>query len=157
MRKSKNAVTLIQLQIACRHVEEMMAEGVSENLAIRTLELFADMYAKVHNGSGATPHHVSQVVLWSKAAKSLKKKQPDGKPKDFLRVEHGTPRRGFARKVMKLYQKKKLTDRAMAGLVKRYWKLAVITLEEDQRLNKGARSKPFATPEQRWASANIKF
>jgi hypothetical protein len=38
----------------------------------------------------------------------------------------------------------------MAKLVKRYWKLAVITLEEDNRLNKVARSRAFKTPEARW-------
>ncbi len=45
----------------------------------------------------------------------------------------------------------------MAKLVKRYWKLAVITLEEDERLNKVARSKTFKTPEERWAAAGIKL
>jgi hypothetical protein len=45
----------------------------------------------------------------------------------------------------------------MAKLVERYWKLAVISLEEDKRLNKVARSKAFKTPEDRWAAAGIEF
>jgi hypothetical protein len=72
-------------------------------------------------------------------------------------VEHGTPRRSFARKVLKLYQRDNLNAKTMAKLIKRYWKLAVITLEEDERLNKVARSKIFKTPEERWAAAGIAF
>ncbi len=45
----------------------------------------------------------------------------------------------------------------MQRLVERYWKLAVITLEEDQRLNKVARSKMYDTPEKRWSAAGINF
>ena len=53
---SKNRPTIEQVKIACRHVDELMAAGVTENLAIRTLELFSDVYAKCHNGGNATPH-----------------------------------------------------------------------------------------------------
>ena len=58
---SKNAITVQQIELACRHVQEMMSAGVTENLAIRTLELFADVYAKILTGGSATPHHVDQV------------------------------------------------------------------------------------------------
>ena len=146
-----------QLNLACRHVEEMMATGVTENLAIRTLELFTDVYAKLLMGGNASPHHVNQVELWSVKAKRLRKTMPDGKPKDLFRVEHGTPRREFARKAFALYEKGKLNEKSMQKLVHRYWKLAVITLEEDQRLNRVARSRMFATPEKRWSAAGIKF
>jgi len=64
-KRSRNEITIEQLYLACRHVEELMAEGVTENLAIRTLELFTDVYAKLQTGGSATPHHVSQVKLWS--------------------------------------------------------------------------------------------
>lgn len=146
-----------QLNLACRHVGEMMTAGVTENLAIRTLELFADVYAKLLMGGSPTPHHVSQVELWSVKAKHLRKKKPDGKPKDLFRVEHGTPRREFARKVLTLYQNDRLNEKFMQKLVHRYWKLAVITLEEDRRLNRVARSRMFVTPEKRWSAAGIKF
>ena len=154
---SKNAVTIEQIKLACRHVNEMKAAGVTENLAIRTLELFADVYAKLHMGGTATPHHVDQVSLWSIEAKKLREANPSAKPKDFFRVEHGTPRRSFARKILDLYQTNKLTDQTINELVSIRWRLAVITLEEDQRLNKIARSKMFNTPEERWAAASIKF
>ena len=73
MLVSKNRPTIEHLSIACRHVQELMAVGVTENLAIRTLELFTDVYAKLVNGGSATPHHVKQVPLnqWSIAARQL--------------------------------------------------------------------------------------
>ena len=154
---SRNAITIEQLNLACCHVEEMMTAGVTENLAIRTLELFTDVYAKLLMGGSPSPHHVNQVELWSVKAKHLKKKNPDGKPKDLFRVEHGTPRREFARKVFTLHEKGKLNEKSMQKLVHRYWKLAVITLKEDQRLNRVARSRMFDTPEKRWSAAGIKF
>lgn len=52
---SINAVTIDQLNLACCHTKEMMAAGVTENLAIRTLELFADVYAKLLMGGNASP------------------------------------------------------------------------------------------------------
>jgi hypothetical protein len=154
---SKNAITIEHLKIACRHVEEMMAAGVTENLSIRTLELFADVYAKLHKGGSATPHHVDQVALWSVAARRRRNTDPNLKPQECFRVEHGTPRRAFARKIFMVYQKHALSKRTMNALVERYWKLAVITLEEDQLLNKLARSKMFESPDERWKAAKIKF
>jgi len=59
--------------------------------------------------------------------------------------------------VLDLYQKEKLNSKTMTRLIKRFWKLAVITLEEDERLNKIARSKIFKTPDERWEAAGIKF
>ena len=132
---SKNRVTIEKLRIACRHVDELMSAGVTENLAIRTLELFADVYAKMLNGGSATPHHVRQVKLWSVAALKVLKDDPQVKPMQCLRVEHGTPRRAFAREIMKLHKRGVLTERRLNNLVRRLWKLAVITLEEDARLN----------------------
>lgn len=128
---SKNAITIDQLKLACRHVEEMIAAGVTENLAIRTLELFVDVYAKILMGGSATPHHVDQVTLWSLKAKRLREAIPDAIPRDFFRVEHGTPRRCLARKVLVLFDKNKLNATTMARLVKHEFNLAVITLAED--------------------------
>ncbi len=156
-RRFKNEIRAEQIYLACRHVEEMMAEGVTENMAIRTLELFVDTYAKIFHGGSPVPHHVDQVLLWSVDARNLIKTSPELKPKDCLRVEHGTPRRGLARKVFDLYQGKSLTKEHLDNLVQKYWKLAVITIEEDSRLNKIARSKVFDSPEDRWAAAGIRF
>jgi hypothetical protein len=156
---SKNAISIDQLKLACRHVEEMRAAGISENLAIRSLELFADVYAKLHGGGRAAPHHVSHVSddMWSKNARALRKALPDARPRDHYRVEHGTPRREFARAILKLYQGGKLTERRMNGLVRKHWRLAVLTLDECRKLDKIARSKMYPSPAERWAAAGIKF
>jgi len=158
-KKSKNTITIAQLELACRHVKEMIDADVTENLAIRSLELFADVYAKLLTGGNASPHHVDQVKseLWSVEARRERDANPNAKPKDHFRVEQGTPRRGFARKVLNLYENVNLNEESMQELVEQYWKLAVITLEEDRNLNKVARSKIFDTPQKRWAEAGIKF
>ena len=52
--------------------------------------------------------------------------------------------------VLELYDRGELTEATLAHLVTRYWKLAVITLDEDLRLNKLARSKLYASPDERW-------
>jgi hypothetical protein len=155
----KNKISIQQLRLACRHVDEMLSAGVSENFAIRLLEHFADVYARIFKGGTGigAPLHVRHIELWSKAAIKLKKQRPNLKPRDHLRVEHGTPRREFARKVLALHKEKRLSEKMMNNIVRRYWKLAVITLEEDLRLNKIARSKAFSSPGKRWAEAGIKF
>jgi hypothetical protein len=45
-RPSKNKLTIDQLKIACRHVRELIEAGVTENLAIRSLEEFTDFTPK---------------------------------------------------------------------------------------------------------------
>lgn len=159
MSARKNAVTVEQLRLACRHVEELIAAGVTENFAVRTLELFADVYAKCHmGGKGQTsPHHVNQVSLWSVEATKLLAANPTAKPREHFRVEHGTPRRGFARLVLRLYQQGEMSESSLNALVRRHWMLAVITLEEDQKLNKGLRSQMFDAPVDRWRAAGIEF
>lgn len=154
---SRNAITIAQLKLACRHAEEMMAAGVTENLAIRTLQLFADVYAKLHIGGSATPHHMDDVKLWSIDAQRLRSRMPNAKPRSHFRVEHGTPQRAFARAVLIFYQKNDLNRKTMAELIEREYKLAVITLKQDRQLNRIARSKRFDTPEERWAAAGIEF
>jgi hypothetical protein len=156
---SKNKPTIEHLKLACRHVQELMAAGVTENLAIRTLEVFADIYGKMHHGGSATPHHVEQVPRsqWSIAAKKSSEENPAAKAGHFLRVEHGTPRRAFARMVLKLYEANKLSEQTMGSLCRSAWKLAVITIEEDSALNKVARSKVFSSPDERWQAAGIRF
>ncbi len=150
---SKNSITIDQLHVACRHGGEMIEAGVSPNFAIRTLELFADFYGKLKQGGNGAPHHPSQVVLWSVKAKELRRTNPDAQ----LRVEHGTPRRYFALRVLELYKARELNTTAMDELVDRWYRLAVITLEEDRILNKMARSKVPDTPEKRWRAAGIEF
>jgi hypothetical protein len=157
--QSKNRHTISQIAAACRHVRELMAEGVTENHAIRTLELITDYYAKLLGGGPPAPHHVSQVPKsqWSLAARELIAANPDAKPALTLRVEHGTPRRAFARMALDLYDREELSEESMGALVSKFWKLAVITVEEDARLAKTARSRVYPTPDERWAAAEIRF
>jgi len=155
---SKNAITVDQLRLACWHFEDLRAAGVSENYAIRTLELMTDSYAVVFHGGVPSPHHVQRVpkIQWSCAARKLHEKTPKLRPKDNFIVEHGTPRRTFARAIRDLWKRGDLTKESLDSLAKRLWKLAVITIEEDRRLSKLAK-QPFETPDARWAAAGIKF
>jgi hypothetical protein len=107
---SKNKITIDQLLVACHHVEELREARVTENLAIRTLELFADVYAKLRVMGNANPNRASEVKLWSKAALDLKKARPNARANECFRVEHGTPRRAFARMVMDRYRDGALTE-----------------------------------------------
>ena len=153
---SKNAPTLDHIKMACRHVIEMMDAGMTENVAIRQLELLTDMYGKYRVVGHVNPHHADQYELWSKAARKAKAANPKGKYGLYLRVEHGTPRRHFAREVLAAFKKKKLTKGWMDRHCQRNWKIAVITHEEDLRLNKLKR-ETFSSPDERWAEARIKF
>jgi len=154
---SKNAVTLKQIEIACQHVEELLASGVTENLAIRTLELFTNSYAKFRILKSVSPDHASQYKLWSRAARAAKAAHPKKALGKYLRVEHGTPRRQFARLVLTRFRQGKLTERWMNTLCNKRWEVAVITLEEDARLSRVARSCLFDTPQERWEAAKIRF
>ncbi|MGA7871583.1 MAG: hypothetical protein WCA22_11865 [Candidatus Binatus sp.] len=120
---SKNSITIDQLKLACRHVNEMIHAGVRENLAIRTLELFADKYAKLKKLKKTGPNNVNQVKLWSIKARNLLDAKPDAKPRDYFRVEHGMPRRGFARKIRELEKRHQLNTETMNKLVERFTNL----------------------------------
>jgi len=154
---SKNAVTIKQLKLACRHVIELMAAGMTENHAIRSLELFANGYAKLRVIGTLAPDHASQYTLWSNAARRAKKTHPNKASGSQLRVEHGTPRRQFARLVLDAYKKGKLSEKWISRLCDKRWEVAVITLEEDRRLSKISRSALFSTPRKRWEAAKITF
>jgi hypothetical protein len=154
---SKNAVTIEQLNITCRQVEELIDAGMTLNLAIRNLELFANVYAKMRVVGNSSPDHADQYETWSKAARKAKKDNPTLPYGQYLRVEHGTPRRQFARYVLEAFKKQRLTQEWMNKLCNKQWKVAVITHEEDKRLTKLGRTKMFQNPELRWAAAKIEF
>jgi hypothetical protein len=97
---SINAPTLDHIKLLCRHAVAMMTAGITENFAIRLLELMADNYAKFRAYGNCSPNHVDQCDYWSKAARKTKVANPKGKSGLYLRVEHGTPRRDFARDVL---------------------------------------------------------
>lgn len=151
-----NKPTIEQLNICCRHVDELIKAKMSKNLAIRTLELVADLYAMTIAGDKAGVWNVNKVPhnQWSLAAVRAKKQKPNANAGSYLRVEHGTPRREFAGKIRGLYQMKCLNKKTMAHRVKKYWKIAVITHIEDAKLG---RRKTFKNPQQRWYAAGIRF
>lgn len=151
---SKNAVTLEQLEIACRNVIELRAAGMTENLAIRNLEQFANIYAKLHHLGHASPDHANQYDQWSLKALEAEAANPGRRHGEYLRVEHGTPRRQFARLVLAGFEKGVLSEDWLNDLCDRRWRVAVITHEEDRLLN---RSSVADDPEERWKSAGIEF
>jgi len=151
---SKNTITVNQLKILCRHVIELLDAGFTENIAIRLLELGANIYAKNLIMGTTNPDRANQFQLWSKAARKARRAHPKWKFGRYLRIEHGIPRRQFARLVLSSFRKRKLTKSWMDKLCRTKWRVAVITHEEDARL---ARSKLDKKPEARWETANIKF
>lgn len=151
---SKNMLTIKQLKILCRHVNELLGAYFTENLAVRLLELGANNYAKYKLLGTTAPDHADQFEMWSKAARKAKKTHPKWKYSRYLRVEHGTPRRQFARLVLNAFRHGKLTQSWMNNLCGTKWKVAVITHEEDARLD---RSRLYRTPEARWEAAKIRF
>jgi hypothetical protein len=152
---SKNSITIEQLNLACRQFEEMLSLGVSENFAIRQLELFANSYAKFHVVGNVSPDHVDHYMLWSEAALALRQSNPNCQKEGLLRVEHGTPRRQFARIIYQRWKSAGISEAWMAQTIQELWKVAVITAEEDRRLNKTARSTLFDSPFDRWRSSGI--
>lgn len=160
VRTSKNFITIDHLKLACRHFGEMRSANITENLAIRILEHWVEIYSKLYTGMSASPNSVRKIPLsrWSINARKLHAAIPNAKPQQYFRVEHGTPRRWLAKKVLEIYQEGKLNQRRMNNLVRRYYRVGVITLEEDARLNNmGIRSQAFARPEDRWKAAGIRF
>lgn len=113
-------------------------------------EGYPHAYDIVSSDAFAIPQ--THVQLWSVAA--LREKDPRQRI-----VEHGTPRRDFARLIVfRHYVDGKLTEQALNALMDTYYKVAVITKEEDRRLNQlKLRSKMMSTPEARWAAAKIEL
>ncbi len=153
---SKNTITMQHLKIVCRSMQELRKAGMTENFAIRHLEFLTNNYAKQIIIGKLSPDHADEYALWSKAALSAKIENVDFKYGQYLRVEHGTPRRKFARIVLKAHEDECLTQEWMDAHCQALWKVAVITHEEDKRLNRVAKLI-FDTPEARWAAAGIEF
>ena len=151
---SKNTITIQHLDILCRHISELRDAGVTENIAIRLLELCTNIYAKNLIMGNTNPDHVDQFPRWSKDACKAKKANSTLGSGQYLRVEHGTPKRQFARLVFKKFLEQALTKAWMDRFCARRWRVAVVTHEEDRRL---ARSKLFPSPEARWKAVGIEF
>ena len=82
---------------------------MSENWSIRLLEQMTNMYAKVRVFRRVVVDHADQYELWSKAARAAKAANGNRSPGTYLWVEHGTPRRAFAREVLAAFKSGHLT------------------------------------------------
>lgn len=153
---SINSIKIEQIVIAANCMEQLLESGMTENLAIRHLEKLVDVYAKLKSTGKVSVDHVDEFPLWSKAALRAKRDNPDKKAGEYLRVEHGTPRRKFARLVLNAFKEGKLNKGWMDNHCTELWKVAVITREEDSKLNQ-IKKREFETPEARWAYVGIEF
>lgn len=151
---SKNSVTPEQLAIACRNYFELREAGMTENLAIRNVVEFADFYGRLRCHGRMGPVKVRHCGQWSLKAVEAHAADPSRPTGQYLRIEHGTPRRQFARMVLNGYKEGRLSEEWMNDLCDRMWRIAVITHEEDRSL---ARSVDMGDPEARWKAAGIKF
>lgn len=84
-------------------------------------------------------------------AKAANPNRPEGQ---YLRVEHGTPRRQFARMVLNGFQEGRMSEEWLNDLSDRMWRIAVVTVEEDRLLD---RSIDLGDPEARWRAVGIEF
>ena len=163
-KRSKNDITIEQLNTACRHFYELIDLEVTENIAIRQPLKMVDIYAKMRVIGKCSVDKANEFDYWSieaeKVWKQAQLKDPKAKYGSFVRIEHGTPRTQFTKIVLEKYdQNKTLTIKTMEDLIRNKWKVAVITKEEDARINaNGDRRNPKnKSPEKRWADAGIKF
>ena len=108
---------------------------------------------ELYAGPNGVPY--DQIDLWSERA--LEEYSRTKSTRNFVK-EHGTPRTPFAMKILDLYLSGNLTEEAINNNMDYYYKLAVVTKDEDRQLNAiGARSEMYETPNERWAAAGIKL
>jgi hypothetical protein len=139
-----------QIELLCRQTKELKDSGGRENHYLIPLENFVDEYARIYHAVRPGVYHADKIELWSVAARAARAADT-ATP---VRIEHGTPRRELARLVYTLWGAGKFSKAALDSLIATHWQLAVITLDEDKRLN---RSKMFPTPLARWADATIEL
>jgi hypothetical protein len=119
----------------------------------RRIECYFFGYAELYAGPKGVPY--DQIDLWSEGAIAEYSKDKSN-VRNFVK-EHGTPRTVFAAMILDIYLRGELTKEVMNQNFDTFYKLAVITKEEDARLNAiGARAKMYETPEKRWTAAGIK-
>lgn len=127
---------------ACEAFDIMDKAGIPENLAIRSCVTVVNVFANTVNSD---TH-----VLMSEEAKKL------SNLKGETILEHGSPRYELARLFIKTHREGKFTEVAAIAMARKYWAVAIITKEEDERLRKmGLRSTLMGSPHERWAAARI--
>jgi hypothetical protein len=140
--------TLAQQKIMLEAVKQLEALGTSENAYYLLIDDWIDGYMRslMHEFT-AGPYHPLKTRHWSRKAIEAYKNDK----KSLLRVAHGTAKRNISRLVFAHYKAGKLTEDTMLAIAQRYWKIAVLTKEENSRLDKVARSTMHDTPDERWA------
>jgi hypothetical protein len=122
----------------------MNRAGIPENLSIRSLVAVINVYAsEIHHGKTVAVSRAAQQAIGRRGATVL---------------EHGTPRYEFTRLFAKAHRENRLSEDLAKGLIQKYWVVAHVTKEEDQRLRDlGLRSKMMDTPFDRWSAAGFVF
>ena len=152
--RTKNVITIKHIDVACRHVDEMRAVGISESLSIRILEILVEHYATIYHDEYSVPYKHENIKLWSSEANKLRACSPLKIIRSRLIVKHGTPKRVLARCVLKAYRNGLLSKIFCDSLVMKHWAIAVVTREEDLNIPP---STMLETPMERWLSAGIRF
>jgi hypothetical protein len=141
------------LVLGLEYAAKLRRSGLVQNFYTWELKHRIDCYYlgrnKLYAGPQGLPH--SQIDLWS--VRALAEKDPRKRVR-----EHGAPRTPFALMILELYLNGNLTEELVNEMMDFHYRVAVITKEEDARLNAiGARSKMYPTPDDRWAAAGIKI
>jgi hypothetical protein len=146
------------LMLGLEYAVKLRESGLLQNYYLWELKHRIEAYYFGRNALYSGPNGVPyvQIRLWSKRA--LEEYSDNRKNTKNLVKEHGTPRTPFAIKILNLYVNGSLTEGVMNDNIDRYYKIAVITRDEDRRLNRiGARSKMYTTPEERWIAAGTEI
>ena len=147
VKKRNKTVTYAQVIKAFEAYDIMTDAGVPENLSLKIFDVLVNVYA--------SEIHAGRPVPFSRAAQQVLAK--GGSKRDLI-LEHGTPRRALTLHLLKVRRANKLSEDAMKQIIEKYWAIAHITKEEDQRLRDlGLRSKMMDTPRDRWGAAGIEF
>jgi hypothetical protein len=144
----KRGWTFETLWLALDYAIQLEKTSMTQNFYLWELKHRIDAtylgYTGIYAGPGG--YDKDGIEFWSEAAFAAYRKDKKAK----LVVEHGSPRTEFAVLVFGLYKQGKLTEAKLRVLYDKLYKLAVITKEEDRRLND-------ATPEERWREVGIKL
>jgi hypothetical protein len=153
---SERGWTYPTLILGLEYAAKLREAGLVQNFYVWELKHRIEAYYLGRNNLYAGPNGIpyEQIDLWSE--KALEEYSNDKKAKRDLIREHGAPRTPFAIMILELYLSGDFNEKVMSEKLDLHYKLAVITKEEDRRLNAiRARSKMYPSPHERWAAAGI--
>jgi hypothetical protein len=144
VKQRSKPMTFRHVVAACDAFDLMDKAGIPENLAIRSCVTVVNVFANTVNADASVYVSVEAEKLSNKKGQTI--------------LEHGSPRYELTRLFIKTHRDGKLSEERATAMAKKYWAVAIITKEEDERLRKmGLRSKLMEAPHERWASAGIQF